>query len=266
VGAGQTVTVASGTYPAQSLANAHKQVTFRASGSVKFAGLDLTCTTGVTLEGIGAVQLGILAGNDNLTVRGGSFGGGSYSPNAESDPVVVGDVGSCSLGDTSNGVVLETIDVGPYLYPGQDAGSAHPDCMQLYGGTDGLTLRSSTFHDCEQSFIGAYPDFGDIRNVVIESTTFRNLTNRTYWLSQWGQSGHSYRCDGIVLRGNTFDPNNPGALEPYSPLRTECWNMLVEGNTFLGDGPGQDSCNEWRQAWNAVWRNNTFLRGGACSG
>ena len=225
----------------------------------------MTCTTGITLDGINSTQIAALAGNDSLTVKGGRFGGGSYRADEEKDPIVLGDVGSCSNGDVSNGITLDGIYVGDYMFPNGDPGSAHPDCLQFYGGTDGVTVRNSTFNRCEDSFIGAYPDFGDIRNVTVENNTFSNLGNRTYWSSQWGQPGHPGRCDGIAFRGNTFDPNNPSALGPYSSLRTECWNMTVDGNTFKGNGPGSDACAQWKSSWNAVWRNNVFSRSGGCS-
>ena len=262
--AGQTVTLATGEYGTQTLENAHKTVTFKGSGA-HFTSLSLTCTTGITLDGINSIQIAALAGNDSLVVKGGRFGGGTYRANEEKDPIVLGDVGSCSKGDLSNGITLDGVYVGDYMFPNGDPGSAHPDCLQLYGGTDGVTVRNSTFSRCEDSFIGAYPDFGDIRNVTVENNTFQNLGNRTYWSSQWGQPGHPGRCDGITFRGNTFDPNNPGALGPYSSLRTECWNMTVEGNTFKGNGPGSDACAAWKASWNTVWRSNVFNRSGGCS-
>jgi chitodextrinase len=263
--AGQTVELAGGTYPQQSLSNAHKAVTFRAAaGANAFVTtqISLTCTTGLTIQGINSKAIAILAGNDNLKILGGSFGGGSYQTGVEEDPGVVGDVGSCSTGDTSNNVLIDGASFHDYMWQ-MDPGSAHPDCLQFYGGSDGVTIRNSTFQRCADSFIGAYPDFGDIRNVLIENNTFRDLGDRTYWASQWGQPGHPYRCEGITIRGNRFEPNNPNALGPYSSLRTECYGMVVENNTFQ-KGPGS-SCSQWTGSpYYAVWRGNTFTLGGAC--
>jgi hypothetical protein len=41
--------------------------------------------------------------------------------------------------------------------------------------------------------------------------------------------------------------------------------MVVENNTFDAPGPGSYNCSTWASQWHAVWRNNTFLRGGSCS-
>jgi hypothetical protein len=255
--AGGTVVLAAGDYPSQSLTNAHKAVTFQ--GPAKINDLGLTCTDNITLRSISATSLAILAGNNNLTVAGGRFGfGSSYRANVENDPVVTGNVGSCSNGTTSHNVVLDGVTVGGYVYPGGDEGSAHPDCLQFYGGTDGFTLRNSTFDGCDDSYIGGFPDFGDINNVVIENNTFSNIEeSSSYYFSQWGQPGHPYRCQNITWRGNTIHSN--------LPLRTECWDMVVENNTFDAPGPGSYNCSTWASQWHAVWRNNTFLRGGSCS-
>jgi hypothetical protein len=252
---GDTVSMAAGNYPAQELRNVQKAITYR--GPAKIADLALTCTTGVTLKDISATSLAILAGNDNLTVQGGKFGFGTYQRNVENDPVVIGDVGSCSTGDLSNNIVIDGVTIGGYVYPNGDEGSAHPDCLQFYGGNDGVVIRNSTFDGCDDSYIGGYPDFGDIRNILIENNTFSNIEeSSSYFFSQWGQPGHPYRCDGITWRGNTIHSN--------LPLRTECWNMVIEGNTFDAPGPGSYNCATWKQQWNAVWRNNTWLRGGGC--
>ena len=197
-------------------------------------------------------------------VKGGRFGGGTYRANEEKDPIVLGDVGSCSKGDVSNGITLDGVYVGDYMFPNGDAGSAHPDCLQFYGGTDGVTVRNSTFSRCEDSFIGAFPDFGDIRNVIVENNTFQNLGNRTYWASQWGQPGHPGRCDGITFRGNTFDPNNPALgpllIAPNRVLEHDCRRQHVQGerarDRFVRGMEGQLERGV---------ANNTFNRSGGCS-
>jgi hypothetical protein len=157
---GDIVSMAAGNYPAQELRNVQKAITYR--GPAKIADLALTCTTGVTLKDISATSLAILAGNDNLTVQGGKFGFGTYQRNVENDPVVIGDVGSCSTGDLSNNIVIDGVTIGGYVYPNGDEGSAHPDCLQFYGGNDGVVVRNSTFDGCDDSYIGGYPDFGDV--------------------------------------------------------------------------------------------------------
>lgn len=252
---GQTVSLASGTYPAQNLSNVQKAVTFQ--GPAKIQDLGVTCTTGVTLRDISATSLAILAGNDNLTVTGGRFGFGTYVRNVEDDPVVIGDVGSCSTGDLSNNVIVENATIGGYVYPGGDEGSAHPDCLQFYGGNDGVVIRNNAFDGCDDSYVGGFPDFGNIRNVLIENNTFTGLEeSSSFYFSQWGQPGHPFRCEFITWRGNTIHAN--------LGLRTECWDMLVENNVFDAPGPGSFQCSSWAQNWRAVWRNNTFLKGGAC--
>lgn len=266
--AGDTVEVASGSYASQQVAGSYKQVTVRraAGAIVSMPNLSAQCGSGLNLDGINAITLSV-AGADNLTVRNGRYGNGSYTTNNEKDPVTVGPATSCPQGNkVAETVLLDTLEIGPYRFPNGDPGTAHPDCLQFFGGSDGVTIRNSSFHDCEDSFIGAFPDFGDIRNVTIENNTFLRLGDRTYYSSQWGCSGHPGTTSGIVIRGNTWSPDNPNALGPYSPVRTDCPGITVTGNTFNGDGPGQFSCDYWLATWGGTrWYDNTFNRDGACS-
>jgi hypothetical protein len=255
---GQIIELAAGNYGAGGFINLQKQVTFRANGLVKFSDIEVRCTTNLTIEGMTSISIALLAGNNNLTVKGGKFGYGTYQTNVENDPVVIGNVGSCSSGTFSRNILLDGLTVGGYVYPNGDEGTAHTDCLQFYGGNDGVTLRNSTFDQCDDSYIGGYPDFGDVRNILIENNSFSRIEeSSSYFYSQWGQPGHPYRCEFITWRGNTVHSN--------LPLRTECWDMTVENNTFDTPGPGDYNCQNWKQTWRSVWRNNTWLRGGGCT-
>lgn len=261
---GQTVSMAAGAYPQQTLADAQKQVMFKAAGTVTITGqLEIRCTTGITVDGVSAKNLLVAAGNRTLVVKNSQFGGGTYTAGVEDDPVVIGNVGSCSGGATSDGVTLDNVRVHDYFWQ-QNTGSAHTDCLQFYGGSVNVTIRNSLFERCAESFIGAFPDFGDIRNTVVEDTVFRDLwTNTgkgTFFAMQWGCVGHSGVGTGITFRRTTWSPGVP------VPIRTDCQNFLVENNTFQ-TGPGQFACDDWDGRWGGtvVWRNNTFLNGNGCT-
>jgi len=276
--AGQTVSMAAGSYPAQYLINAHRNVTFRAAGPVVIANeLWFECTTGITVDGgvgggIEARDLRVARGNRNLVVRFTEHGGGSYTTNNEDDPVVVGDVSAnganCSTGNQSDGVTLDGMRVHDYFWQ-IDPGSAHPDCMQFYGGSNNVTIRNSLFERCAESFIGSYGDFGTISNTVIEDSIFRDISTvgkGTYFTSQFGCDNIPHAQQGITIRRTTWMPNTLGIEGTGISLRSDCPNFLVENNTFQY-GPSQWACDDWNQQWNntVVWRNNTFNRGGACS-
>jgi hypothetical protein len=275
---GGVVSMAAGTYPAQYLINAHRAVTVRAAGAVVISSeLWFECTTGITVDGgsmngIQARDMRVARGNRNLTVRFTSHGGGSYSTNNEDDPVVVGNVSAnganCSSGNMSDGVVLDGMRVHDYFWH-QDPGSAHPDCMQFYGGSANVTIRNALFERCAESFIGSFPDFGDVRNTLIEDSTFRDISETgkgTYFAAQFGcnPANNSFQGigDGYIIRRTTWTPNALGLEGAGIAIRTDCQNTLVENNTFQY-GLGDYACEDWSQRWNntVVWRNNIFLDG-----
>lgn len=271
--AGQVVQVAAGNYSTQSVSNVHKSVTLAAApgASPRVNGqLTFTCTTGLTVDNIDAEQLVVSTGSNNFYLKNGEYGNGSYSSGNEKDPVVIGDAGSCNQGDLSKNVTLDNVYIHDYFWH-QNPGSAHTDCLQFFGGNDGVVIKNSRFERCAESFIGAFPDFGYLKNIVIEDTTFTDISETgkgTYFASQWGCSNHPYasQSTGITIRRTTWTPNALGLEGEGISLRSDCAGFLVENNTFQY-GPQQFACTQWDNNWNGTvtWRNNTFLNGGACT-
>jgi hypothetical protein len=240
---------------------------FTFSQSIPYQGIELTCTHGVTLEGLVGKEIAMLEGNRDLVVRGGSWGGGNI-PSVEEDPGVIGgnrEICGAS-GSVNRNVLIDGVTFHDSYWGATSReayGSSHPDCFQFYGGVDGVTIRNSAFIRCGDSFIGAYPDFGDIRNIVIEKNVFRDLGNFTFFGMQFSGTGHPHVCQGITFRGNVYWPNNPQSLSPYSTIRTNCGGFVVTGNLFQ-DAPSRDFCETISSPpVSASWRDNVFVRG-AC--
>jgi hypothetical protein len=243
------------------------------SHDIPDAGIEIQCTSHVTLEDVVGKSLGILGGNQALTVRGGSFGGYN-TPSVEEDSVI-GALGtepcaSGSGGPVSRGVLLDGVEFHDSYWPVRsrdDFGSSHPDCFQFIGAVDGMVIRNSRFLRCGDSFIGLYPDQGPIRNVVIENNLFRDLGGFTYFGIQMADRGHPYPCGGLVFRRNMWWPDNPTSLTPYSGIRSDCAGgptTLVSENLFQS-GPDREYCREQRTTSSgARYSANVFLRGAPC--
>jgi chitodextrinase len=239
------------------------------------------CNRDVQIVNFTGLRFSVLEGNENITFQGGSWGGYSQPGTGDSG---IGTAGAYGPTRTCNGaapgparnIVFDGLTFHDVFWgkAPSEWGGSHPDCFEINGNATGVTIRNSTFLRCGDSFIGLYTDQGDLTNITLENNTFRDLGNYT-WFSIQLHGGPSRdsgkRCGGIVFRGNRFEPNNPGALGPYSSLRTTCDTTgsglpgtLVEGNSFQA-GPGSSSCLQWKAApWNSTWRNNTFSNGGNC--
>jgi hypothetical protein len=148
-------------------------------------------------------------------------------------------------------------------------GGAHPDCFEINGYANGITIRNSTFVRCQDSFLGIYSDQGDVANITVTHTTFRDLGDTTYYGSQWRSQGGHF-CGSIVFTGNTWLPNNPHARYGYSSIIAECAPapgqspVRILGNTFQ-KGPVPYDCSAMKAApYRTVWSRNRFLLGSRC--
>jgi chitodextrinase len=246
------------------------------SHDVPDAGIEFICTAGVRLDRAVAKGFAIFEGNKDLTISGGSFGGYN-TPSVEEDSVIGSTdsqtCGTGSMGPDSQIVVLDGVTFHDSFWPvssRSDFGTAHPDCFQFMGNVNGMVIRNSTFIRCGDSFIGMYPDTGHIRNVTIENNLFRDLGGFTYYGIQMGSDGHPFTCTGVTFRGNTYEPNNPTSLTPYSPLRSQCASVsgqpasVVTGNTFQ-TGPGSYACSVYQASpYGWTWDRNRFTVGSPC--
>ncbi|MDX6466674.1 MAG: hypothetical protein QOI27_1714 [Gaiellaceae bacterium] len=304
---GAVVQLAPGTYPGQSLTGGKDAtVTFRpaAGGRVTMGGrltlagarnvrlvdfdfprsdpqyellLD-ACNSAITLTDSTGRRFVILEGNGPLTFEGGSWGG--YSNPGDEDSAIgtagaTGPTRSCGgkPAPPTHDVLFDGITFHDNFWgkPESQWGGSHPDCFEINGYVDRVTIRNSTFLRCQDSFLAIYSDQGNVANVTVENNTFTDLGNTTYYGSQWVSGGKPYKCGGIVFKGNTWRPNNPNGKYPYSGLRTECEPppgvapALVIGNDFQ-KGPQPGDCARFKSApFRTVWKNNTFRLGSPCS-
>jgi hypothetical protein len=304
---GAVVQLAPGRYPGQSLTGGKSEtVTFRpAAGgrvtmggrltlagarNVRFVDFDFprsdpqyellldACNSGITLTGSTGRRFVILEGNGPLTFEGGSWGGYSNPGDEDSAMGTSGATGpSRSCGGKpappTHDVLFDGITFHDNFWgkPESQWGGSHPDCFEINGYVDRVTIRNSTFVRCQDSFVAIYSDQGDVAHVTVENNTFTDLGNTTYYGSQWVSGGKPYKCGGIVFKGNTWRPNNPNGRQPYSPLRTECEPppgvapAQVIGNDFQ-KGPQPGDCARFKSApFRTVWKDNTFRLGSPCT-
>ena len=303
---GAIVQLAPGRYPGQSLGGGKGQtVTFRpaAGGRVTMGGrltlagvrnvrlvdfdfprsdpqyelLIDSCNSGLTLTNSTGRRFVILEGNGPLTFEGGSWGG--YSTPGDEDSAMgtsgaTGPTRSCGgkPAPPTHDVLFDGVTFHDNFWgkPESQWGGSHPDCFEINGYVNGVTIRNSKFLRCQDSFLAIYSDQGNVANVTVENNTFTDLGNTTYYGSQWVSGGKPYKCGGIVFRGNVWRPNNPNGRYAYSPLRTECEPPAgvapaqVIGNDFQ-KGPQPGDCARFKAPpYRTVWRDNTFRLGSAC--
>jgi chitodextrinase len=303
--AGDSITVAGGTYPGQQLTG-NKSVTFRvASGATAtFSGrLTLYNLTGVTLvgpfrgnghsdfdiwfdgcdaditvDGWTGLAFGMVGSANDVTLRNLDMGGYSASNDPPGDSGISPNPNRCNGGGTIaddrmvRNVLVENSRFHDVFYGMDDSqwAGAHPDCFEVEGRVDGVTLRNVTFERCGNTWLALYPDFGDILNVTVEASTFRQIGHETYYAIQFASGGKPGKCGNVRFVNNSYDATNPSALSPNPAPRFDCATVpgyqpvLVQGNTFYTAIPAS-VCSISRGApWNTVWQGNTFLAGGSC--
>jgi hypothetical protein len=236
------------------------------------------CNSNVTLVGSVGRRFVMLEGNGEISFQGGSWGG--YSTPGDEDSAIgtagaTGPERKCAgkPAPPTHDVVFDGITFHDNFWGKQESqwGGSHPDCFEINGYVNGLTIRNSTFIRCQDSFLAIYSDQGDVENILVEHNLFQDLGNTTYYGSQWVSGGKPYKCGGIVFRDNIWRPNNPASRYPYSPLRTECEPppgvapAQVIGNDFQ-KGPQPTDCARFKAApFRTVWKDNTFRMGSACT-
>ena len=283
---GSVIEVAAGSYPGQEIRDIHKTITIRSAAGAQPSSpsgqLRTFCVTGITVDNFDSQQMYIGPGSKNVTIKNSAFGGGSWTTGNEADPVVIsGDSlnGSCAAnGFTNSNITLDNVYIHDYFWNINPGTGPHPDCLQFYGGTNGFTLKNSLIERCAESFVGSYPDFGELHNITFQDTVFRDIDDCsgnskgaecTYFTTQWNCHSDSHTYGGqssgpFHWIRTTWTPNvtSGQALGP----RTDCPNFTVEDSTFQY-GPGTGSCGVWQSLWqnSLVWRNNTFQNGGGCT-
>ena len=192
---GDTITIPPGSYPAETLTGS-KAVIVKAQGA-SFAGLLLSGVKNLTLDGVTVSGLftmrasplkGTVDGDAvltenvtvtnadlktflfrnvrNVTLRDSQVGGQNVSTSGLGVPKVGGYPSSPYR--PSSGVVLERVFFHDIIRT--VTGDTHAECLFIDGGTDGVTIRGSSFTNCGVfDIFGGPSSAGPISNVTIEA-------------------------------------------------------------------------------------------------
>ena len=231
------------------------------------------CNTNVTLQDSTGRRFFMLEGNTGITFDGGSWGG--YSDPGDEDSAIgtAGATGPDRLCDGApagpvHDVVFDHMTFHDVFW-GKTVpqwGGSHPDCFEINGNVDGLTIRNSAFVRCQDSFLAIYTNQGNVSNVTIERTIFTGLGDTTWYGSQWLSDDSTGRtCGNIVFRNNLWLPNNPHGQYPFSSIRSECRPgpgespVQIVANVFQAPPVQNDCVTMTGPPFNTVWRSNIFL-------
>jgi chitodextrinase len=257
--------------------------------------LRIDCARDVTLVNSSGRRFAMFEGNTNVTFRGGDWGG--YGSPDEEDSTMGTTGGSGPLitcpGDAApqpqhnilfDGVTWHDVfwNVAcTTLNTCAAWGSSHPDCFEINGYVDGVTVQNSTFYHCGNTMLSLFTDQGNVDNVVVRNNTFRDMAPTSNWGIQWTDTS-AFTCSGNKFLNNSYMPNAPTAWIPNTPPRFEC-NLApggvpteVAGNTFQQSPPAADCTRSKTQdavnylpyihVYNTNWHDNTFLAGAPCVG
>ena len=310
---GQTVELAAGTYPGQTISAAPKSGTahvgFRPApgAQVSFSGrlsLDgaahLTldgfqlarpgpgdrslfvdaCTTDVTLDHVSGETFFLLEGTSNIRFLGGSWGGYGAAGAQDSG---IGTSAAAGPGRTCGGavappardIVFDGVTFHDVFWnvPASAWGGSHPDCLELNGYIDGVTIRNSRFERCASTFLMIGPDQGDIADVTVEGNVFTQLGGESWYGIQLTSGGKPARCARVTFRGNTYLPGTPNAATwPEAPIRTDCEpeagapGVSVVHNLFARAPPANECARYSATPFDAAWKDNIFLAGSCGAG
>jgi hypothetical protein len=235
------------------------------------------CTSRVRFEGLVGRRFGILEGTDRITIRGGSWGG--YSTPGDHDPAITtsqlsGPTRTCggTVAGPARNILIDSVTFHDVFWgkPQSEWGGSHPDCFEINGNADHVTVRNSLFVRCASTFMQINPDTAPLRDLVFERNTYLDLGNDTYYGIQFVSTQTPGGCEGWVFRSNLYWPDNPRALSPNSSIRVSCRPLangrptIVEGNVFQR-APSEAECGDWRgEPFHTAWRNNVFASGGRC--
>jgi hypothetical protein len=265
------------------------------------------CNDDITLENSTGRRFFILEGNSNITFKGGSWGGYA-TPNDEdsgigtsngvgvADPAGLAKCGGATAGPARNivfdGVTFHDVfwNTGctdtsvtctlPFGITCSSAigtcsdgwGGSHPDCLEINGYVNGVTIENSTFVHCGNTMLVLYTDQGNIDNVVVRNNTFRDMAPTSYYGLQWTDTTEGFTCSGDKFLNNTYLPNAGGGWLANTPPRFECSlapggiPTEVAGNTFQ-EAPQTQDCARSKtrdpgytpaHVYNTNWHGNVY--------
>jgi hypothetical protein len=244
---GQTVELAGGTYadtslPVDATKSATKDVVFvpAAGAAPRFSGPLHIGARHVELRGLqvqGTVTIDETA--QNVTLRGStmknfqvfssgsqaprniSFIGGSAGPSVDDNNRIASNGTSTTASPTN--ILIDGMRIHDFtLSPGS---SAHVECLQVWA-VDGLTIRNSTFRNCEvfDVFLQKLPDGAapTPTNILIENNFMQCCGSGYYAIRLADHPGTHWT--NVTIRNNSFDKEiNPDGGVPYT-------NVKIVGN------------------------------------
>jgi hypothetical protein len=230
-------------------------------------------------------------GNANITFKGGDWGG--YA-NPDEEDSTMGTSGGTGPEETCPGdsaprpqrnIVFDGLTWHDVFWNvacdavGSCAawGDSHPDCFEINGYVDGVTIENSTFYHCGNTMLSLYTDQGQVDHVVVRNNVFRDMAPTSYWGIQWTDTG-PFTCSGDKFLNNVYIPNAPGAWQSNTPPRFDC-NLApggvpteVAGNTFQ-EAPPPSECAMSKtgdpsdtppKTYLTYWHDNIFQSGTPC--
>jgi len=228
--AGQVVELAGGSYGDQAIsadsskAGAASDVVFRpASGAtVRLGGLDVDGAAHLELRDLTVADgWNVNQGSDHVTFRNVtsqnfyitsasnvSVLGGSIGPDLDYDNAQIRP--ACSGCTHSKNIVVD----GVYFHDATiSAGSsAHVECLQVWG-TDGLTVRNSTFWNCEHHNVFFAGEGDPVKDATLENNVGGRVRSG-YYSFRIAANSAGEGCQNVVLRNNSAT----------SPISVECYN------------------------------------------
>lgn len=244
---GQTIEMAAGTYADTSLAldttkasSADVVIRPAAGASVTFSSQLHVSGRHVEFRGLHfAAKLWIEASAVDVTLRDNtlknfdlysdgkqsaediSFIGGSVGPSADENSRIASN-GPATVASPKN-ILIDGVDFHDFtVTPGS---GAHVECLQVWA-VDGLTIRNSTFRNCEvfDIFLQKLPEGAAATpsNILIENNFFDCCRSGFYSIRMADHPGTSWK--NITIRNNSLDKAiNPDPAVPYS-------NVQIVGN------------------------------------
>jgi chitodextrinase len=220
---GQTVTLAGGSYGAQTLtpdASKSSVIVFLPTAGANVTVSDLTVDgadhlefDSMTITNGWAVNQGssdvtfraVEAANFYITSASSiSVIGGSYGPQLDNDDAQVRP--ACATCPVPTGILID----GVYLHDATNSpnSGAHTECIQV-AEVDGLTIRNSKFHNCEHHFAFISPWWGGAeKNVVLENNFGSKVISGFYGFRV---AAGNESCGAISFRYNSTD--SPSVIE-----------------------------------------------------
>jgi hypothetical protein len=114
--------------------------------------------------------------------------------------------------------------------------------------------------------LSLYTDQGDIDNVTVRNSTFRDNAPWSWYGIQWVTTAN-FDCSGDRFVDNRYTPNAPNGWYPNTPPRFACNTpsastaTVVSGNSFQQAPPTTECVASKANPYLTSWSNNTYGSG-----